>query len=393
MSGLLAQVTLKRTARVSSGHLWIFSNEIVEGLKSYRPGSLVKVFGRDKTFYGIGYINPHSLITVRLLSRVDETIDLNFFRQRIKTALSFRRKFLKELTAYRLIYSEGDLLPGVIVDIYGTIAVVQILTLGMETLKGLLIEAIEELVNPEVIVLRNDSPVRELEGLQLYKKVIKGEISYPVTMTESGIELTIDPLQGQKTGAFLDQRFNRAEFASLITEGSRGLDLFCYTGSWGLHALKSGASEVTFVDSSNSALQLTESNWRLNGSKGKAEFVRADVFDFLKQQSQNGLYYDFIILDPPAFVKGKTHLKEGTKAYVELNSLSLGLLKKGGILASSSCSHHISRSQFIEILQKAAKQQGRFLRILAHRTQPVDHPILINVPETEYLKCVFAEVL
>lgn len=393
MSSLLAQVTLKRTSRVTGGHLWIFSNEIVEGLKNYRPGSLVKVFGRDKSFYGIGYINPHSLIAVRLLSRVDETIDIDFFRQKIQNALSYRRRFLRDLTAYRLIYSEGDLLPGVIVDIYGTIAVVQILTLGMENLKGLLIDAIKELINPEVIVLRNDSPVRELEGLQLYKEVVKGKINCPVRMKELGIILAIDPLQGQKTGAFLDQRFNRAEFSSLITKGSRGLDLFCYTGSWGLHALKSGASEVTFVDSSKSALQLVESNWHLNGSKGRAEFVRADVFEFLKQQSHRGLYYDFIVLDPPAFVKGKTHLKEGIKAYVELNSLSMGLLKKGGIIASSSCSHHISRSQFFEILQRAARQQGRLLRMLAYRTQPIDHPVLINVPETEYLKCVFAEVL
>ncbi len=368
----------------------MFSNEIAENLKEYQPGSIVKVFDRNKNFYGVGYINPHSLISVRLLTRRDELIDADFFRKRLARAYGYRKKMLGDQQSYRLVHSEGDLLPGLIIDVYEKVIVVQCLTYGMECLVNLIVQVIDDMFKTEGIVLRNDSPARRLEGLGLYKKVIKGDLSKPLLIEDSGIKTEIDPIEGQKTGGFLDQRFNRVAFASLVEEGATGLDLFCYNGAWGIHALKR-ASKVTFVDESQRAIDSAKRILSLNDLKGTAHFVRADVFDFLKGCTDSPKRYDFIVLDPPAFAKSKTHIKEAMRAYRELNSMAISLLKPGGILATSSCSHHINKGMFMEVIAKAAS--GRRLRIVEQRTQAADHPILINVPETEYLKCLFLEVL
>ncbi len=388
---MLDTVTLRRTSRISSGHLWIFSNEIVESLKNYEPGSIVRVFDRNRQFIGMGYINPHSLISVRLLSRKEEPIDAGFFKRRLEAAFLYRKRFLTDMHAYRLVYSEGDLLPGLIVDVYGKVMVVQLLTLGMECLSESILNVLEDVFKPDTIVLRNDSQTRTLEGISLYKKILKGQLTSLPVIRDGDIDTEIDPLEGQKTGAFLDQRFNRIYFASLLSKGSKGLDLFCYSGPWGCHALKV-ASEVTFVDSSAKALYWAERNVRMNALAGEAYFVKEDVFDFLKLRSLEPTHYDFVILDPPAFVKSKNNIKEGIKAYGELNSMALSLLKEGGLLATSSCSHHIDRNIFWEIIQRSAREQHKQVRALFQGSQAIDHPILIGMTETEYLKCLFLEV-
>ncbi len=389
---MISSVTVKRTSRLLSGHLWVFSNEIQENLLNYEPGSIVKVFDRYKNFYGVGYINPHSLITIRLLTHQDEPIDGEFFRKCLTRAYTYRKSLIEGQQTYRLIYSEGDLLPGLIIDVYGKVFVLQCLTYGIERLSEVIIEVIEEMFKPEAIVLRNDSPSRRLEGLELYKQVVRGNISKIPVIQEGGINMEVDPVEGQKTGAFLDQRLNRIAFASLIKEGSIGLDLFCYNGGWGIHTLKK-ASMVTFVDESQRAIDCAVRNVSLNKLRGTAQFVKADVFDFLKRCSQEGKSYDFIILDPPAFAKNKAHIKEAMRAYRELNSMAIGLLRVGGLLATSSCSHHISKEVFLELIARAAAVQRRRLRIVEQRTQAADHPILLNMPETEYLKCLFLEAI
>lgn len=380
----MQKVHLKRTKRLLAGHLWVFSNEIAESLKHYLPGSLVEFFDAKDAFLGVGYINPHSLIAARVLSRDKAEIGEDFLRARIKDAIVLRERLIGDISACRLIFSESDFLPGLVVDKYGDCIVIQILTFGMESLKDIVIRVLDDLLNPRVIVLRNDSRVRELEGLPLFKEVIKGSLEQACAIREGGLMFEVDPLEGQKTGYFLDQRDNRSALAGFV-KGGRGLDLFSYTGAWGLRLAKNGAS-VTLVDDSERALEGARRNAELNGVA--AEFEKANVFEYLKIAPEKESY-DFVILDPPALVKSASKLKEAEKAYRKLNSLAIGLLKPGGILATSSCSHHMGREMFLNMLVSAGRDSGRRLRLIYQGFQAPDHPVLIAMPETEYLKCVF----
>lgn len=389
---LATNLTLKRTSRLNNGHLWIFSNEIAENLKTFTPGSIVNIYNRQGAFYGKGYINPHSLIAVRILTKQDEPINKDFFVKRFNSAYQFRKRFLKNLETFRLIYSEADYLPGLIVDVYEKVFVVQFLTLGMETFSEILLETINELFCPDTIVIRNDSPIRSIEGLSQNKYLYKsGSKELFHTIRDDNLFFEIDTLNGQKTGFFLDQRFNRKAFSSYIQEGSQGLDLFCYSGAWGIHALNK-ASMVTFVDSSQNALDITNRNLNLNNLQEKAKLINSDAFKFLKMIKDDDKRFDFIILDPPAFVKNKNAIKEALKGYREINSMAMSVLKGGGLLATSSCSHHLDKSAFIEIIQRSSRDANREIRILEFRGQSPDHPVLLSVPETEYLKCLFLEV-
>lgn len=386
----MEQVHLKRTKRLRSGHLWVFSNEIAENPKQYQPGSLVSVHDSRDEFLGIGYINPQSLIAVRLLTRRQEPLDHAFFRDRIERASALRERFFPGAVAYRAVFSEADGMPGLIVDRYDRCCVIQILTAGMEMLRTPAIDAVDEVFAPETIVLRNDSRMRSLEGLAMGREVIKGSLDRLPEIREDGLSFLVDPMEGQKTGFFLDQRMNRLELSRYVRAG-KGLDLFCYAGAWSLHAAAAGA-EVTAVDSSETALAMAARNADLNRMHDRIRLVRADVFAFLGQEMSGSRDYDFIVCDPPAFVKSSRHLKEATKAYRELNSLCMQLLRPGGILISSSCSYHLSRELFIEMLLSAAKESGRSLRLLSLRSQSPDHPVLLAMPETEYLKCAFLVV-
>lgn len=381
------KVFLKRTSRILGGHLWIFSNELLTSPKKFEPGSLVEVYDKEEKFLGIGYINPNSLISIRLLTREKENIDSDFFRRRIVAAINYRKRFLLSDNSFRVVYSEGDFLPGLIIDKYGDCAVVQFLTFGMEKFTETILSLIDDILSPKTIVLRNDSQSRTLEALPLEKKVVKGSLETLPLINEEDLVFEVDPMSGQKTGFFLDQRENRLTLRKYIKEG-RGLDLFCYSGAWGMHLAKKGAY-VTGVDDSEKALAYAKTNARLNNLEDRCEFERGNVFDFLKKESAAGNVYDFIVLDPPAFVKSRTKVKEALKGYKEINTMAMRILKEGGILSTSSCSYHIGREVFLEMLRNAAKDAKKNIRLLEYRSQSRDHPVLLSMPETEYLKCAF----
>ncbi len=384
-------VRLNRTARLLAGHPWVFSNEISGGPKGFEPGSLVELRDRKDAFLGIGYINPHSLISVRVLTRQKEEIDAHFFRKRILDALAYRKGLLEEMTSYRVVFSEGDFLPGLIVDKYDDWLSVQILTMGMEVRTRIVLDILDEVLSPSVIVLRNDGSSRLLEGLRQEKSVVKGAPDRLPAIREGSLLFEVDPLGGQKTGYFLDQRENRAAFSRLASGKGKGLDLFCYAGAWGLALAYKGA-EVTGVDESGHAVALAQRNAEMNSLSGRCVFKKADVFDFLKGEISAGNAYDFAVLDPPAFVKSRTRVREALRAYREINAGAMRLLKKGGLLATSSCSYHVDRGMFVEMLRSAARDSGKQVRVLEMRGQAKDHPVLLSMPETEYLKCAFLEV-
>ncbi len=379
---------LRKTSRIISGHLWVFSNEIAGPLKKYLPGTLVELRDKKERFLGIGYINPHSLITIRILTRKKEEINHIFFENRLRNALSYRERFLSGIDSLRLVFSESDMLPGLIVDRYGSWLVIQSLTAGMDKFIGYIVDILDRMLRPSTIFLKNDTAFRSLEGLEMGTAFIKGSGENLPLIKEGDLIFKVDPVGGQKTGFFLDQRDNRLCLSYLI-RGGRGLDLFCYSGAWGLHLAKNGA-EVLFIDNSEKALMLAKENAELNNLIKRCSFLKTDVFDYLTESKEE---FDFIILDPPAFVKSRQRIKEAIKGYRFINSASIRLIKKGGILATSSCSHHVSRELFLDILRVSAKDAGRSLRIIEMRSQSKDHPVLLQMPETEYLKCIIAEVL
>ncbi len=387
----MRKIHLKRSRRILHGHLWVFSNEIEENLRDFAPGDHVRLYDRQETFIGSGYINPKSLIAVRILTRQNIPLDRTFFSNSLRRAIDLRAELLSDAANCRLVFSEADYLPGLIVDRYGSCVVVQLLTAGMERLKDLILELLEELLNPETLVVRNDGRSRLLEGLPQYKELRKGSLEALPVIGEEGVRFTVDPMEGQKTGFFLDQRENRTAFAGLVRHGS-GLDLFCHTGSWSLQLAASAGVRVTGVDSSERAVRQAEQNAAMNSLQGRAAFVVSDVFAYLKKQETEGAAHDFIVCDPPAFVKSAAKIKEAVRAYTELNAACMRLLKPGGLLATSSCSYHLQKEMFIELLLSAARSSGRSLRLLSLRSQAMDHPVLLAMPETEYLKCAFLVV-
>ena len=386
----MEKIVIRRTSRLLHGHCWIFSNELAVSPKTYEPGSLVEVYDHHQVFMGIGYINPASLIVTRLLTREQEAIDAAFFRKRLLGALAYRKQLGIEDDSCRLIFSEGDMLPGLIADKYGRCLVLQFLTLGMERLRDLVLQVFDDCLKPDCIVLRNDSHVRTLEGLPLYTELVKGTINPFPVIREGSLGFEIDPIAGQKTGFFLDQRDNRTAFAS-IAQGGTALDLFCYSGAWGLHLARKGA-EVTFVDSSDRAMEQARGNVIRNNLEDRCSFVKADAFDLLRDLAGQSKTFDTVVLDPPAFVKSRLKINEALRGYREINAMALKIVRKGGILATSSCSYHIDRVTFLEMLRDSAFDARRSCRLIACRSQSKDHPIHLSVPETEYLKCAFLEV-
>lgn len=386
-------ITLKKNhdRRIRRGHLWVFSNEIGDpSVSSLEPGSIHEMRDSSGEFLGMVYVNPGSLIAARILSRRRTAIDEDFFRERILSALDLRKRLYPFRQSYRLIFSESDFLPGLIVDRYGSVLVLQSLTAGMDALLEQVVGVLVELLSPDAIYLRNDSPVRLLEGLQQEKRPAYGTLPEQVTLVSGGLRLLVDVVEGQKTGFFLDQESNRLLMDTFTFLGARVLDLFCYTGAWGLHAATAGADEVTSVDTSERALGLAQANAEMNGLATRFKTVKEPVIDFLKKTRET---WDLIVLDPPAFVKGKAHLKEGTKGYIDANRRALTKLKPGGILVTCSCSHHLDIESFEQAILAAARQSGRDLRILATRGQGPDHPVLLSMPETRYLKLIAAQAV
>ena len=391
----MIQITLKRgeDKRIRGGHPWIFSNEILHVRGDRVPGAATEVYDYEGRFIGTGFYNPTSLIAVRLLSWVRVDIDSEaFYRDLIEKALHYRRSLYAGMESFRAVYSEGDFLPGLIVDKYGDYLAVQFLAQGMETRKELIVSALLDIFSPRGIVARNDVSVRKLEGLEEKVEVLYGDPPGVVEVEENGLRFRVDIMAGQKTGHFFDQKHNHLLLKG-ISEGRDILDCFCYTGSWGIHAASYGARSVTFLDVSERAIGLARENAAINGLTTHMKFEVADAFDRLRSYKSEGRSFDLVVLDPPAFVKSRKVLKEAEKGYLTINRRAMELLREGGYLVTCSCSYHMGREMFRDLLAKAARLSGRRIRVIEARSQAPDHPVLLTVPETEYLKCVLLQAV
>ncbi len=378
--------------RLRSGHMWVFSNELESIEGTVTPGDTVHVVDGAGHVLGTGYMNPNSLIAVRLLARSRVEITPAFLKRRLKHALAFREKIWPGDTTYRAVYSESDLLPGLIVDRYGSTLAIQSLTAGIEIRLNVITELLDELLKPDTIVIRNDSRIRVLEGLPLEKKVVKGNADAPVEVDQDGTRLLVDVLNGQKTGLFLDQRENR-QVAARLAAGRDVLDCCCYTGAWSLAAAAGGATSVTGFDSSAPALDLAGRNATLNGLADKVEFIRGDMFRSLAKLSRSKRKFGLAFLDPPGLAKNRKRIREALRAYRSLNRLAMSTLSPGGFLVTSTCSHLVEREAFLNTLVAAAREAGRHARVVEVRSQSRDHPVILGHPETEYLACVVLEML
>lgn len=382
----------KIATRIAQGHPWVYRNELPDLPPDFPSGELVELTDSRGRFVATGYCNPKSVISVRILSREREKIDGDFFLRMIETALAYRKRFYAEEESYRVVYSEADRLPGLIVDRYGPYIVIQLLTAGMERHTSSIIAAIEALFSPQAIIACNDIPSRALEGLPVERKVLSGKLERPVVISKNGLAFEIDLLEGQKTGFFLDQSENYLLLKGLV-EGGEVLDTFCYTGGWSVHAARFGAKSVIGIDASEGALDLARRNAARNGFDSRCRFEAGNVFDFLKAQEGEGREFDCIVLDPPSFVKRRKEVENAVRGYKEINLRAMKLLRPGGFLVTCSCSYHLSEGRFREILLDAARDVGRALRLATLRSQAKDHPVLLSLPETEYLKCAVLQVL
>lgn len=380
-----------REKRLLQGHRWVFSNELADNPSEFEPGSWVSVYSSKGVCFGAGYLNPHSLIAVRLVCLPHEDPSKEFFCELLKNAAARRKTlYYPDSPCTRLVYGEADGLPGLIVDRYQDVLVYQISTLGMARMEGLIRELLHDLFQPGLLVFRNDSPVRMLEGLPLERGIAHGSLPEPCQIDIEDLKFLIDPIHGQKTGFYLDQRDNRRALRRWV-KGRRVLDLFCYTGAWSLSAAYAGADRVVGIDQSPEAIELARSNAALNQLETTCRFQEEEAFYFLRSLKKGT--YDLIILDPPAFAKTKASLPQALKGYTDLNRRALLALEHGGILVSCSCSYHMSEEIFRDVLLKAAQASGRQLRVLETGGQALDHPVLLAMRETRYLKCMFLEVL
>ncbi len=379
--------------RIRGGHPWVFSNEIARLEGSPSAGDAVEIRAHGGEFLGTAYYNPHSLIAARIVSRLRQEIDsADFFRTRIAAAADFRRSLYDEADAMRLVFGESDALPGLVVDRYGPVLSVQFLTQGMERRRDAIVQALLELFEPTAIVARNDVAVRQMEGLPLAVERLHGEIPDELIVSEHGVKMRVDVAGGQKTGHFLDQKENHLALNGRVA-GRRVLDLFCYSGSWALHAARFGAAEVLGVDISPGAIRLAQENAQLNNLEGICTFRCADVFDLLREMGHGGERFGAVVLDPPAFVKSRKKLPEAIRGYLTVNRRAMELLEPGGYIFTCSCSYHMERQVFLDTLRQAGRQAKRELRLLEMRGQSFDHPVLLSCPETDYLKCAVLQAM
>jgi 23S rRNA (cytosine1962-C5)-methyltransferase len=381
--------------RLLAGHCWVYSNEVDTDstpLNTFEPGQPVQILSHRGRWLGQGYVNPHSLICARLVSRLRKRPPSpSFWIERIRTALELRERLYRR-PFYRLIFGESDGLPGLIADRYGDLLALQITTAGMEQARADILTALEQVLRPTCIVLRNDIQVRELEGLVQGVETVLGDPPDTIELQEGETRFLVDPLTGQKTGWFYDQAENRARMLRFGTP-NRVLDLCSYVGAWGVQAAVAGAEEVVCVDSSPTALERAGENADRNGVVARVSGLQGDAFDVLRALREQQERFDLVILDPPAFIKRRKDAKEGTRAYQRLNRLGLELVEPGGLLVTSSCSYHMDRTAFLGTARRAAQSAGCTLQLLQAGGQGPDHPIHPAIPETEYLKTFFFRVL
>lgn len=446
-------LTKSRKKRIEQGHPWIFKNEIESVEGQPQPGELVEVKNHQGRYLATGYYNPASQITVRVVSYEPITaMDKAFFVSRFEQALQHRERFVTGGDAYRLIYGEADFVPGLTVDRFGDVLVVQLLTLAMDQCRDVIVEALVEVVKPKGIYERSDVGVRELEGLEQVKGLLYGECPRHVTVTENGLLIKVDIEQGQKTGYFFDQRENRAAIQPLMKgwghrsgitlqevekdgemtrvpvnksgkevtfpywDGATVLECFSHTGSFTLNACKYGAKQVTCLDISEHAIESARENVKLNGFEDRVEFVVDDAFQYLRNQVKGleeraerakadkkvdtskamtaggGRTFDVVILDPPAFAKTRGAVKGAVRGYKDINLHGMKLVNEGGYLVTASCSYHMRPDLFLETIQDAAADAGKILRLLEWRAAGKDHPQILGVEEGHYLKFAIFEV-
>ncbi|MCM3079183.1 class I SAM-dependent rRNA methyltransferase [Brevibacillus invocatus] len=423
------QLHKHRKKRLEAGHPWIYQSEVAQVEGDAVPGEIVEVVNHQGHFLAQGYINPASQMIVRIMSYdPKEKIDYDFFLRKIREAAAFRTRFVDNPKACRVLYGEADFLPGLIVDRYNDILVAQVLSLGMEQRLDWIRDALVEVFSPQGIYLRNDVPVRQLEGLEQGKGVLYGECPREVTIEENGLKYIVDIIEGQKTGFFYDQRENRASIQPLMKgwgekhgitlqtvevenenklvpvdkrgkviknpfwDGAEVLECFTHTGSFTLNACKHGAKKVTALDISEHAIETAKRNITLNGFLHRVDFVVANAFDYLREQMEAERSWDVVILDPPAFAKSRGAVKGACRGYKDINLNGMKLVRSGGYLVTASCSYHMSPDLFLETIQEAAVDAKKILRLIEWRGAGKDHPQISGADEGHYLKFAIFEV-
>ena len=383
------RVNRKAAGRVASGHPWIFSSDVTDR-DGAQPGAAVKVVDERGRPLGTAHYSSASQIALRMLSRQVEETGRDFYLRRLQAAEAHRCRVVRDSDSYRVVHGEADLLPALIVDRYGEYLVLQTLDQAMDAARGEIVSCLEEIFRPKGILARNDAAVRAKEQLPLETLVVSGEVPETVAVHMHGLRLQADLLHGQKTGTYLDQRENYRA-AARYAAGGKALDCFTSSGGFALH-LASKCESVEAVDSSAPALATARANAEANGI-GNVEFREADVFDLLAAYSSARRQFSMVVLDPPAFAKSRGSIDGAVRGYKEINLRALRLLGPGGVLVTCSCSHHINEAMLLELVAQASLDANRTLRVLERRTQSQDHPILLTVPETLYLKCLILQVV
>jgi len=380
--------------RLKAGHLWIYSNEVdtkETPLKNFAGGETAIVEEANGRALGVAYVNPHSLICARIMSRDPSMrLDRSLFIHRFNQALALREQLFSK-PFYRLVHGEGDLLPGLVIDRFGDILVVQLNTAGMQAMSEEIVDALEKVLKPSAIVFRNDTGGRRQEGLEAQVEVVKGELPDEILIEENGVHFVVPVLNGQKTGWFFDHRANR-EWLNRHVAGKRVLDVFSYVGGWGVQAAASGASEVLCVDSSGPALEQVARNAELNGVHEQVAIAEADAFDALAALKADGEQFDVVIIDPPAFIKKRKDIPNGERAYARLNREAMRLLGRDGLLLSASCSMHLAPERLVDVVRGSVRHQDRHGQIIFQGHQGPDHPVHPAIAETAYLKALGVRV-
>jgi len=377
-----------RERRIQGGHPWAYRGEIWKTEGTLEGGEEVKILDYRGKFLGRGFANPKSIIAARVLSHEDEDLDEQFLLKRLRRAKRRRDTLRLDSNAMRLVFSEADYLPGLIVDRYDDNIVIQFLTLGMDLRKKTIVDLIDTVFSPRTMFERSDVRAREHEGLEKVKGNLKGTLPQDIEVTMGGLKYSVDAVNGQKTGLFLDQREN-AILAGSCMDGADVLDCFSYSGSFGMQALKNGAKHATFVEISEDATRFTKKNLEMNGHLGKATLITSNAFDRLKEYDRSGTTFDMVILDPPSFTRSKKSLEGARRGYKEINLRGIRILRPGGLLITSTCSQHLPHDLFEDIIREAALDARVSAQLLSCRGQAEDHPILLEVPETRYLCCIF----
>ncbi|MDP9196663.1 MAG: class I SAM-dependent rRNA methyltransferase [Pseudomonadota bacterium] len=385
----LIRLLPSRHKRVVAGHPWVYSNEIAmdAAAKALAPGSPVRIHTSQDTFAGTGFFNPHTLIAGRILTRdPGQSADRGFLARKLQAALALRQRLFPR-PFYRLVHAEADGLPGLVIDRYDRTVVVQANTAGMDRLLPDLLVALDEVVSPGTIVLRNDSPVRTLEGLPLESRVVKGQADGLLELEENGVRFVVQPAGGQKTGWFYDHRDNRA-FMARLAQGARVLDVYTYAGGFGIQCAAAGATSILAVDRSQPALDLATQAATLNNVSGKCTFRQAEVFEELERLKTAKEKFDVVIADPPAFVKSRKDIPAGSRAYRKLARMAAEVTAPGGFLLVASCSHNMESETFLDMAARGLADAGREGRIIRSAGAGPDHPVHPLLPETAYLKAL-----